>query len=68
VDHCVLEWVKRALRERRERAHLLDLVPEELDAQRLAAGRREDVDKPASNGELPSVLRSLDSLVAGKRK
>jgi len=33
-----------ALRERRERTHLLDLVAPELDAQRLSARRREDVD------------------------
>ena len=60
--------MQRALRERRERAHLLDLVAEELDAERLAAGRREDVDEPAADRELPAVLRPLDALVAGERK
>ena len=56
---------QRALRERRERADLLDLVAEELDPERLAAGRREDVDEPAAHRELAALLDPLDPLVAG---
>ena len=68
IDRRVLDRVQRALRERRERAHLLDLVAEELDAKRLAAGRREDVDEPAADGELAALVRALDPLVAGERE
>ncbi len=57
-----------ALRERRVRAHRLDLVPEQLDAERLAAGRREDIDDPAANSELPALLCALDPFVAGERE
>ena len=57
-----------ALRERRERAHLFDVVAPELDAQRLAAGRREDVDEPAANRELAALVGTLDTFVAGERK
>ena len=57
-----------ALRERRERAHLLDLVSPELDAKRLAPGRREDVDEPAANRELAALVRALDAFVAGERE
>ena len=46
----------------------LDLVAEELDPQRLAAGRREDVDEPAADGELAALLDALDALVAGERE
>ena len=60
--------VERPLREGRERAHLLDLVTEELDAQRLAAGRREDVDDAAAHRELTPFLDPVDALVAGARK
>ncbi len=60
--------MQRALRERRERAHLLDLVAEELDAEGLSPGRREDVDETAANRELPALLRALDALVAGQRE
>ena len=68
VDRRAVELAQRALRERRERADALDLVAEELDAQRLAAGRREDVDEPAANGELAALLDALDALVAGERE
>ena len=54
--------MERALGERRERAHLLDLVAEELDAERLAAGAREDVDEPAAHRDLPALLDPLDAL------
>ena len=60
--------MQRALGERREGAHLLDLVAEELDAQRLAARRREDVDDPAADGELAALLGAVDALVAGERE
>jgi hypothetical protein len=58
--------MKRALGEGREGAYRLDLVPEELHAQRLAARRREDVDDAASNRELTAVVDALDTLVAGE--
>ena len=60
--------MKRALRERRERAHLLDLVAEELDPDRLAAGRREDVDQAAAHRELSPVVDTLDALVPRERE
>ena len=60
--------MQRALRERRERAHLLDLVAEELDADRLAAGRREDVDQAAAHRELSAVVDALDALVPRERE
>ena len=62
------DLAQRALRERRERADLLDLVAEELDPQRLAAGRREHIDEPAADGELAALLDPLDALVAGRRE
>ena len=60
--------MERALREGRERAHRLDLVAEELDPERLAAGRREDVDDAAPHGELAAIIHPLHALVARKRK
>ena len=57
-----------ALREGREGAHLLDLVAEELDPQRLAAGGREDVDDAAAHGELAAVVDTLHALVPGERE
>src|SRR4051812_44545152 len=60
--------MERALRERRERADRLDLVAEELDAQRFAAGGREDVDDAAAHGELAAIVHALDTVVAGERK
>ena len=60
--------MQRALRERREGADLLDLVAEELDPERLAARRREDVDEPAAHRELAALLDALDALVAGERE
>ena len=57
-----------ALRERRERAHLLDLVTPELNAQRFAAGSRKDIDEPAANGELAALVRALDTFVTRERK
>ena len=60
--------MQRALGERRERSHLLDLVAPELDSQRLASRRREDVDEPATNGELAALVGSIDALVARERE
>ncbi len=60
--------MKRALRERREGAHRLDLVPEELDAERLPAGRREDVDDAAAHRELAAVVDTLDPVVPCERE
>jgi hypothetical protein len=60
--------VQRALREGRERPHGLDLVAEELDSQRLAPGRRKDVDQAAANGEVAAFLSAVDPLVAGQRE
>ena len=57
-----------ALRERRERPHLLDLVAPELDAQRLATRRREDVDEPTADGELAALVGALDTFVARERE
>ena len=58
--------MERALREGREGAHRLDLVAEELDAERLAAGRREHVHDAAAHRELAAVVDTLDPLVAGQ--
>jgi hypothetical protein len=58
--------MKGPLRERRERTDRLDLVPEELDPERLPSSRRKDVDDAAADGELPSFVGSLDSFVAGE--
>ena len=60
--------MQRALRERREGADALDLVAEELDAERLAPGRRIDVDDAAAERELAALLRLLDALVARERE
>ena len=68
VDAASGRRCERALRERREGAHLLDLVAEELDAKRLAAGGREDVDDPAADGELPALVDAVDPLVARERE
>ena len=68
IHDRVRDRVQRTLRERREHAHGLDLVAEELDAQRLPARRREDVDDAAADGELAALLRPLDALVPGERE
>ena len=56
------------MRERREGADRFDLVAEQLDTQRVAAGGREDVDDPAADRELPTLLDPLDALVPGERQ
>ncbi len=68
VDRRRVNRVQRALREGRERADALDLVAEELDAERLATRRRIDVDDPAAKRELPALLGLVDPLVAGERE
>ena len=60
--------MERALREGREGADRLDLVAEEVDPERLAAGRREHVDDPAAHGELAAVVGAIDPRVAGERE
>ena len=60
--------MQRSLRERRERADVLDLVAEELDAERLASGAREDVDEPSADGDLTALLDPVDPLVPGERE
>ena len=68
MDDRVVGRMQRALRERRERAHLFDLVAEELDPERLAAGGREHVDDATAHGELTALVDPLDSLVPGERE
>ena len=68
IDDRGLDRMQCALGERRERAHLLDLVAPELDAKGLAARRREHVDQPAANRELAALVGALDTLVARERK
>ncbi len=68
MDDRVVGRVQRTLRERREGAHLLDLVAEELDPERLPAGGREHVDDPTAHGELASLVDPLDALVPGERE
>ena len=60
--------MQRTLRERRERSDLLDVVPEELDAQGLASGAREDVDEAATNRDLATLLDAFHALVPGERE
>ena len=60
--------MQRTLRERRERADLLDVVPEELDSQRLASSAREDVDEASTNRDLAPLLDALHALVPGERE
>ena len=68
VDGGLCDLAERALGERRERADLLDLVTEQLDAQRLTSRRREHVDEAAANGELAALLDPFDPLVARRRE
>ena len=44
-----------------EAADLVDLVAEELHAQRVLLGRREDVDDAAAHGELAALLHQVDA-------
>ena len=65
-DGRLPDGMEGSLRERRERPHLLDLLAEELDAKRLPAGAREDVDQAAANRDLPALLHPLGAFVAGE--
>ena len=66
VDAHLVEVAQRALGEDGEDADALDLVAEQLEAQRLAAGGREDVDDVAAGGELAALLHGAGhALVAG---
>ena len=49
-----------------EKAQGLDLVAEELESNGLAAGRGEDVDDAATDGELASLLRLFHAGIAGE--
>ena len=60
--------MERALRERRERANLLDVVSEELDTKGLSPRTREDVHEAAANGDLAALLHTLDAVVACERE
>ena len=63
LDHLGL--AERALGEGREPAQRLDLVAEEVDADRALLGRRVDVEQAAADRELAAVLDLVDALVAG---
>ena len=60
--------LQRALAEGAEAAHRLDLVAEQIDADGVVLGRREDVEHPAADRELAAVLHLVDPLVAGRRQ
>ena len=66
MDQRLVERVQRPLGEGGVGAERLDLVSEELEADRLAAGRGVDVHDPAAHRELPALLRLLDALVTGE--
>ena len=66
VDDRLVDGVEGALREGRERPYLLDLVAEQLDAQRLPARARKDVDQPSPYRDVTSVLDPFDTLVSGE--
>ena len=66
MDPRGVEGAERSLREGRERADRLDLVAEELEADRLPARRGEDVDDAAADSELAAFLDAIDPGVAGE--
>ncbi len=68
IDDGRVDGMERSLRERGEGTDRLDLVAEELDPERLAAGRREDVDDPTADCELPTFLGALDTLIPRERE
>ena len=68
VDDRALDRVQRALRKRGEGPDRLDLVAEQLDAERLPARGRKEVDKAAADSELAALLDPLDTLVARQRE
>src|SRR5438552_3649816 len=68
IDHRLVDRMERALRERRERADVLDLVAPELDAKRLASRGREHVDEATAHCELSALVGALDALVTRQRE
>ncbi len=66
VDDRLVDGMEGALREGRERPYLLDLVAEQLDAQRLPARARKDVDQPSPDRDVTSILDPLDPFVSGE--
>ena len=58
--------MQRALGERRERADLLDVVSEELDAKRLSPRAREHVDETSADGNLSALVDAFGPLVSGE--
>ena len=61
----LLGIAERALGERREPPQRLDLIAEQVDAHGPVLGRREQVQQPAADRELATVLDLLDPLIAG---
>ncbi len=60
-----LELAQRPLREGGEVPQRLDLDVEEVGADRVVLGGREDVDDAAADRELTAIVDLLDALVAG---
>ena len=60
-----LGLAERALGEHREAAHRVDLVPEQVDPDRLLLGRRVDVEDAATHRELAPLLDLVGPVVAG---
>ena len=68
VDDDRVERAKGALAGRIERAHRLDLVAEQLDADRQAVQRREQIDDAAAHGEGARVLDHRRAAEAGREQ
>ena len=64
----VLGDLERALVGDLEPADLLDVVAQELHAQRVLLGGREDVEDAAAHGELAAPLDQVDAGVGGRRR
>ncbi len=64
IDGRLRHLSEGALRVGRKRADRLDLVSEEIDPQRLAAGTREHVEQTSADRELTALLDPFDALVA----
>ena len=63
-----LDRLEGALVGDREGPDLVDLVAEELHAERVLLGRREDVDDAAAHGELAALLDEVDAGVRRARE
>ena len=59
----LLSAVERPLVGHRELPDVLDVVAEELDADRMRIGRREDVEQPAADRELAPALDEVDARI-----